>query len=103
MVPIAKDPGSAQTSVKFINLKYNCNMGNGSFLFQNCAREEILANGGSVSHHHGIGKIRKRYLERTVSQPGLGALRAVKQYLDPKNIFGNGNLMIDEESLQAKL
>lgn len=60
---------------------------------EKCARDEILANGGSISHHHGVGKIRQQFLERTISSPGLGALRAVKEYLDPHNIFGNGNLM----------
>ena len=38
-----------------------------------------------------VGKIRKRWLERTVSSPGYGMLKAVKDYLDPQNIFANGN------------
>ncbi|ELU02126.1 hypothetical protein CAPTEDRAFT_222474 [Capitella teleta] len=63
------------------------------------AREEILANGGSVSHHHGIGKVRKQYLQKTVSEPGVGMMRAVKHYLDPQNVFGNGNLMIPDSKL----
>jgi len=46
-----------------------------------------------------VGKIRKQFLERTISSPGLGLLRAVKQYLDPQNIFGNGNLMMPEARL----
>lgn len=25
-------------------------------------REEIMKNGGSISHHHGVGKIRKRFM-----------------------------------------
>jgi len=66
---------------------------------ERCAREEILANGGSISHHHGVGKIRKEFLQRTVSQAGLGVMRAVKEYLDPNNIFGNGNLMIPDSKL----
>lgn len=58
------------------------------------ARDEILACGGSVSHHHGIGKIRKRWLKQTVSSVGLGMMRAIKEYIDPNNVFANGNLMI---------
>ena len=46
-----------------------------------------------------VGKIRKQFLERTISSPGLGLLRAVKQYLDPQNIFGSGNLMIPDARL----
>lgn len=56
------------------------------------AREEILACGGSISHHHGVGKIRKRWLEQTISSTGLQMLRAVKQSVDPQNIFASGNL-----------
>lgn len=62
---------------------------------ENCAREEILANGGSISHHHGVGKIRKQFLRHTISDPGLSMLRAIKQHIDPQNIFGNGNLMME--------
>ncbi|XP_076305681.1 alkyldihydroxyacetonephosphate synthase, peroxisomal-like isoform X2 [Tachypleus tridentatus] len=58
------------------------------------ARDEILACGGSVSHHHGIGKIRKRWLKQSVSSVGLGMMRAIKEYIDPNNVFANGNLMI---------
>ena len=52
-----------------------------------------------------MGKIRKQWLKRTVSGPGLGVIKAVKDYLDPNNIFGNGNLTqgIEEEIPSAKL
>jgi len=60
---------------------------------ENAARDEILANGGSISHHHGIGKLRKQFMSRTVTPAGLGAVRSVKEYLDPENIFGSGNLL----------
>ena len=42
-----------------------------------------------------VGKIRKQFLEKTISTPGLGMLRAVKQYIDPQNIFANKNLMME--------
>ncbi|KAI1293627.1 Alkyldihydroxyacetonephosphate synthase, peroxisomal [Halotydeus destructor] len=70
---------------------------------ENAARDEILSNGGSISHHHGIGKIRKRWLEQTVSTAGLGMMRAIKEYVDPKNVFKNGNLMIDETETKSSL
>lgn len=60
---------------------------------ESSARDEILANGGSISHHHGVGKIRKKWFEKTISSVGIGSLCAVKQYLDPQNIFGNNNLL----------
>jgi len=56
------------------------------------ARNEILACGGSISHHHGIGKLRRKWVSKTIGNVGLGALQAVKNKLDPKNIFACGNL-----------
>ncbi|KAK3106229.1 hypothetical protein FSP39_015666 [Pinctada imbricata] len=66
---------------------------------ENAAREEILANGGSISHHHGVGKIRKQYLKKTVGDVGLGTMRAIKKFIDPDNIFGNNNLMMENSKL----
>ncbi|XP_071442317.1 alkylglycerone-phosphate synthase [Hetaerina americana] len=57
------------------------------------ARNEILASGGSVSHHHGVGKIRRRWVSDAVSPLGVEVLKAVKQRVDPMNIFACGNLV----------
>ncbi|QYO66432.1 FAD-binding oxidoreductase [Leptolyngbya sp. 7M] len=58
---------------------------------ENIAREEILANGGSLSHHHGVGKIREQYLPEIMSEAMLKWKGDVKRALDPNNIFGVGN------------
>lgn len=60
---------------------------------ESAARDEVLANGGSLSHHHGVGKLRKKWLRQTISDVGIDMLRGVKQAVDPQNIFGNGNLL----------
>ncbi|CAG9334801.1 AGPS_2 [Blepharisma stoltei] len=57
------------------------------------AREEILRCGGSLSHHHGVGKLRKKFMNKCVGEPALSILRGVKKEVDPKNIFANGNLI----------
>jgi alkyldihydroxyacetonephosphate synthase len=57
------------------------------------AREEILKYGGCLSHHHGVGKLRKHWMEQTVSKVGMQALAGLKRELDPKNVFGNQNLI----------
>jgi alkyldihydroxyacetonephosphate synthase len=54
-------------------------------------RQVVLDHGGSVSHHHGVGKIRQRFLPQVHSAAGLEAIRAAKRGLDPRNIFGIGN------------
>lgn len=68
------------------------------------AREEILASGGSLSHHHGIGKIRRRWMENTIGSQGIGMINAVKNYIDPANIFASGNLIpsaVSEENTES--
>ncbi len=64
---------------------------------ENRARDEILASGGSISHHHGVGKIRKQWYEQSVSTLGVKLYNSVKSELDPKNIFATGNLVTEEK------
>jgi alkyldihydroxyacetonephosphate synthase len=55
------------------------------------ARDEILRSGGSLSHHHGIGKLRAEFLPR-IASPGTLAWRdALKPAVDPRDVFGIGN------------
>jgi len=60
---------------------------------ESVARDEIIKYGGSLSHHHGVGKLRKKWMEGTVSKAGMAALRGIKSSIDPNNIFANGNLI----------
>ncbi|VDN07674.1 unnamed protein product [Thelazia callipaeda] len=50
---------------------------------EKAARDEIIACGGCISHHHGIGKLRKHWYPESVSDCGLSTLRAIKEGLDP--------------------
>ncbi|PKL80118.1 MAG: oxidase [Candidatus Melainabacteria bacterium HGW-Melainabacteria-1] len=59
---------------------------------ENAARDEILSSGGSLSHHHGIGKLRQHFLPEIMSETMLDWNRRLKQAVDPENIFGVGNL-----------
>ncbi|MCB9434376.1 MAG: FAD-binding oxidoreductase [Ardenticatenaceae bacterium] len=54
-------------------------------------RRTILDAGGSLSHHHGIGKLRQEFMPRALSAAGIELLRSVKAANDPQNIFGVGN------------
>ncbi|KAM0731917.1 Alkylglycerone-phosphate synthase [Formica fusca] len=60
---------------------------------EHAAREEILASGGSLSHHHGVGKIRASFYPEAVGEAGVSLYRATKAHLDPHNIFAAGNLV----------
>jgi alkyldihydroxyacetonephosphate synthase len=58
---------------------------------EHAAREEILAAGGSLSHHHGVGKIRQDFLPEIYSPASLEFSRDVKRAVDPSNLFGAAN------------
>jgi alkyldihydroxyacetonephosphate synthase len=62
---------------------------------ENIARDEILKSGGSLSHHHGIGKLRRAFLPRIMSETTLQWKRELKKSLDPMNTFGAGNQGLD--------
>lgn len=62
----------------------------------------IVTVAGSISHHHGVGKLRKKWYEQAVSSTGKHILRAIKEEVDPKNIFGSFNLT-DTLPRQSKL
>lgn len=59
-------------------------------------REVILAHGGSISHHHGVGKIRQEFLPQMLSPASIELLKQTKQTLDPQNIFGIHNNIFTE-------
>lgn len=58
---------------------------------EHAAREEILAAGGSLSHHHGVGKIRQDFLDTIHSPGGRAVVSHVKAALDPDDVFGAKN------------
>ena len=62
---------------------------------ENIARDEILKCGGSLSHHHGVGKLRRAFLPRIMSGTALEWKRELKKSLDPMNVFGAGNQDLD--------
>lgn len=58
---------------------------------------------GSISHHHGVGKHRKKWYVDTVSEPGKLLLLAAKEALDPDNIFALGNMAFDQYKPKTKI
>src|SRR5262249_17909857 len=46
----------------------------------------ILENGGTLSHHHGIGKDHAPWLQQELGETAFAALRGLKQTLDPSGI-----------------
>jgi len=57
------------------------------------ASEAIVASGGTITHHHAVGRDHAPYMEAEVGQTGLDVLRAVKERLDPTGIMNPGKLL----------
>jgi alkyldihydroxyacetonephosphate synthase len=67
-------------------------------VYMDCWRRIMRAtdkHGGSLSHHHGIGRVRRDWLEKELGPTGVALLRQVKQALDPKGIMNPGVLLPD--------
>jgi len=57
------------------------------------AGEAILAGGGTITHHHAVGRDHAAWMTREVGAGGLAALRALKAELDPAGIMNPGKLL----------
>ncbi len=55
--------------------------------------EAIVANGGTISHQHGVGSDHAEYLEAEKGALGLGAMRALFEYFDPERRMNPGKLV----------
>jgi glycolate oxidase len=51
-----------------------------------------LSLGGTVTGEHGIGKIKREWLEREIGPIGLRVHRSIKAALDPENLFNPGSM-----------
>jgi alkyldihydroxyacetonephosphate synthase len=52
-------------------------------LVEDAARDEVMLAGGSISHHHGVGKIRKPFIPRTLPQMAIDWQNDIKKSIDP--------------------
>ena len=65
--------------------------------FQTAIIDRIVANGGTLSHHHGVGRMLAPWMESHLGREQMGVLRAVKRHFDPNNIMNpGGQLGLDE-------
>lgn len=66
--------------------------------YMECWRRIMQAtadNGGSLSHHHGIGRVRRGWLETELGPEATALLRRVKAAVDPAGIMNPGALIPD--------
>jgi alkyldihydroxyacetonephosphate synthase len=57
------------------------------------ASAAILAGGGTITHHHAVGRDHAPWLEGEIGREGVRALHALKQELDPAGIMNPGKLL----------
>jgi alkyldihydroxyacetonephosphate synthase len=57
------------------------------------ACEAIVASGGTITHHHAVGRDHAPYMAAEVGAVGIDALRALKERLDPAGIMNPGKLL----------
>ncbi len=57
------------------------------------AGDAIVAAGATITHHHGVGRDHRRWLEEEIGPVGVAALRAVKERLDPHGVLNPGVLV----------
>jgi alkyldihydroxyacetonephosphate synthase len=57
------------------------------------ACEAIVATGGTITHHHAVGRDHAPYMPAEVGELGIEALRALKERLDPAGIMNPGKLL----------
>ena len=60
---------------------------------KSAACEAIVGAEGTITHHHAVGRDHAPYMRAEVGEPGLEALRAVKERLDPAGIMNPGKLL----------
>ena len=61
------------------------------------SREAVFKYGGCISHHHGVGKLRKRFMDKSVTDLNTKMINGLKQSLDPKNVFAINNTVYSSE------
>ncbi|MFE5409899.1 FAD-binding oxidoreductase [Microbacterium sp. NPDC056569] len=60
---------------------------------KDAASRAIGDAGGTITHHHAVGRDHRRYLEAEIGPLGVEVLRAVKGVLDPEGIMNPGALV----------
>ena len=60
------------------------------------ALQALVANGGTITHHHAVGRLHRPYYDQQRPELFAKALRAAKRALDPKGMLNPG-VLIDPE------
>jgi len=62
-------------------------------VIKSTASDAIIADGGTISHHHGVGRDHAKWAEREHGKLAMTALASVKQIFDPQGILNPGKII----------
>ena len=62
--------------------------------FQEELLDTIEKSGGSLSHHHGVGRMIAKWIPEHLGENQLNVLKALKKHFDPNNIMNPGKQLI---------
>jgi alkyldihydroxyacetonephosphate synthase len=60
---------------------------------KSAATDAIVAGGGTLTHHHGVGRDHAPWLDREIGSGGIELLRAAKARLDPAGVMNPDKLI----------
>jgi len=71
---------------------------------EHASRDCVMKNGGSISHHHGVGKLRKRFMEKSFTDIGIQNTMydGIKKAVDPNNVFAINNTIYRSQAERSK-
>ena len=62
--------------------------------FQEGLIDSIQKSGGSLSHHHGVGRMISKWMPEHLGKNQINVLQALKRHFDPNNIMNPGSQLI---------
>jgi alkyldihydroxyacetonephosphate synthase len=67
------------------------------------ARREILECGGSISHHHGVGKLRLPFVSDIMSPAMIAWREQMKSALDSQGVFASQTPLESHQTLSSTM
>ena len=64
--------------------------------FKELTAEAVVSAGGTVSHHHGIGRFHRAWASRSLAPDWLDGLKTLKTRWDPKGIMNPGKTLPED-------
>ena len=64
--------------------------------FQEGLLDKIQKSGGSLSHHHGVGRMIAKWMPEHLGENQMNVLRSLKKHFDPNNIMNPGKQLLND-------